>query len=72
MHSLIHKSIWLPVWVLKKIKYLPVYIPTLHSSAAPRKECNETPGKDDYSIFNDEDHFNHSTGGTKFYTSPDL
>lgn len=33
---------------------------------------SEYIGKDDYSIFNDEDHFNHSKGGTKFYTSPDL
>jgi hypothetical protein len=33
---------------------------------------SEYIGKDDYSIFNDEDHFNHSPGGTKFYTSPDL
>lgn len=33
---------------------------------------SEYIGKDDYSIFNDEDHFNHSSGGTKFYTSPDL
>lgn len=33
---------------------------------------SEYIGKDDYSIFNDEDQFNHSPGGTKFKTWPDL
>lgn len=33
---------------------------------------SEYIGKDDYSIFNDEDQFNHNPGGTKFKTWPDL
>ena len=33
---------------------------------------SEYIGKDDYSIFNDEDQFNHNPGSTKFKTWPDL
>ncbi len=33
---------------------------------------SEYIGADDYSIFNDEDNFNHNPGGTKFQTWPDL
>jgi len=41
-------------------------------SLRKKNGMSEYIGKDDYSIFNDEDQFNHSTGGTKFKTWPDL
>lgn len=41
-------------------------------SLKKKNGMSEYIGKDDYSIFNDEDQFNHSPGGTKFKTSPDL
>lgn len=48
---------------------------TVQSAIRSLKKKNgmsEYIGKDDYSIFNDEDQFNHSPGGTKFKTWPDL
>ena len=33
---------------------------------------SEYIGKDDYSIFNDEEEFYHDTGETSFKTTPDL
>lgn len=41
-------------------------------SLKKKNGMSEYIGKDDYSIFNDEDQFNHNTGGTKFKTWPDL
>lgn len=41
-------------------------------SLKKKNGMSEYIGKDDYSIFNDEDQFNHSSGGTKFKTWPDL
>ena len=41
-------------------------------SLKKKNGMSEYIGKDDYSIFNDEDQFNHSPGGTKFKTWPDL
>jgi hypothetical protein len=41
-------------------------------SLRKKNRMSEYIGKDDYSIFNDEDQFNHSPGGTKFQTWPDL
>jgi hypothetical protein len=40
-------------------------------SLKKKNGMSEYIGKDDYSIFNDEDQFNHSPGGTKFQTWPD-
>lgn len=41
-------------------------------SLKKKNGMSEYIGKDDYSIFNDEEEFNHSPGGTKFKTTPDL
>ena len=41
-------------------------------SLKKKNGMSEYIGKDDYIIFNNLDQFNHSTGGTKFRTSPDL
>jgi hypothetical protein len=41
-------------------------------SLKKKNGMSEYIGKDDYSIFNDEDQFNHSPGETKFKTWPDL
>ncbi len=41
-------------------------------SLKKKNGMSEYIGKDDYIIFNDEDQFNHSPGGTKFKTWPDL
>ena len=41
-------------------------------SLKKKNGMSEYIGKDDYSIFNDEDQFNHGPGGTKFKTWPDL
>lgn len=41
-------------------------------SLKKKNGMSEYIGKDDYSIFNDEDQFNHNPGGTKFKTWPDL
>lgn len=41
-------------------------------SLKKKNGMSEYIGKDDYSIFNDQDQFNHSPGGTKFKTWPDL
>ncbi|MDB5193708.1 MAG: hypothetical protein JWQ96_3271 [Segetibacter sp.] len=45
---------------------------TVIRSLKMKNGMGEYIGKDDYSIFNDEEQFNHSTGGTKFNTTPDL
>ena len=41
-------------------------------SLKKKNGMSEYIGKDDYSIFNDEDQFNHNPGLTQFKTSPDL
>lgn len=41
-------------------------------SLKKKNGMSEYIGKDDYSIFNNEDQFNHNPGGTKFKTWPDL
>lgn len=41
-------------------------------SLKKKNGMSEYIGKDDYSIFNDEDQFNHNPGRTKFKTWPDL
>jgi hypothetical protein len=41
-------------------------------SLKKKNGMSEYIGKDDYSIFNNQDQFNHSPGGTKFKTWPDL
>lgn len=41
-------------------------------SLKKKNGMSEYIGKDDYSIFNDEDQFNHNPGLTQFKTWPDL
>jgi hypothetical protein len=41
-------------------------------SLKKKNGMSEYIGKDDYSIFNNQDQFNHNTGGTRFKTWPDL
>lgn len=41
-------------------------------SLKQKNGVSEYIGKDDYSIFNDEDQFNHNTGLIQFQTWPDL
>jgi hypothetical protein len=41
-------------------------------SLKKKNGMSEYIGKDDYSVFNDEDNYNHNPGGTKFQTWPDL
>lgn len=41
-------------------------------SLKKKNGMSEYIGKDDYSIFNNQDQFNHSPGGSKFKTWPDL
>lgn len=41
-------------------------------SLKKKNGMSEYIGKDDYSIFNDEEQFNHNPGGSKFKTTPDI